>query len=204
VNSVPWAYTENYQARFVQESTSDSEITVITPDDLVKFYQAYMIAKDTQYRQPVTRTLSVELSIVELSTAFLTVCLLVALLLAAGIAKYMFFMGKHRPTMVVTRESKLDWMLQSIKEAAASSPIVDRDSFRRSGKTHSSTMSEDLSALPKAGGLMRAEFEAAMYGALDQASRLQGQKRVMRGVAEIGHVAMPVGTGDQMPWMQKR
>src|SRR5207248_3151312 len=111
VSSILWSYEENYKARFTQESTSNSEITVITPDELVRFYQTYMISQDVAYSPLVTRTLSVEIPIVELSIAFLTVCLLAEFLLAAGLTKYIFFMLRHQTTMLVTPESKLDWML---------------------------------------------------------------------------------------------
>jgi hypothetical protein len=203
VSNIPWAYEEYYQARFTQESTSNSEITVITPSELVRFYQAYVISKDTMYRQPVTRTLSVEIPIVELSTAFLTVCLLAAFLLAAGLTKYIFFMLRHQTTMLVTPESKLDWMLQSIKEAPASSPVVRYDRFRRSEKSFSSITSEDLSDVPKGGSLMKAEFEAATFGSLDPELQMLGQKRVRRGSTLIGDAAMAGRPGNRRSWMQQ-
>jgi hypothetical protein len=202
VSNIPRAYREYYQARFTQEATSNSVITVITPDELVRFYQVYVISKDTMYRQPVTRTLSVEIPIVELSTAFLTVCLLAAFFLAAGLTKYIFFMLRHRTTMLVTPESKLDWMLQSIKEASASSPVVRYDSFRRSEKSFSIT-SEDLSDEPKGGGLMKAEFEAATFGSLDPELQMLGQKRVRRGSALVGDSALAGRPGNRRSWMQQ-
>jgi hypothetical protein len=202
VGSVPSAYEEYYQARFTQESTSNSKITVITPDELVRFYQTYVIAKDIMYRQPVTRTLSAKIPIVELSTAFLTVCLLGALVLVAGLTKYIIFMVRHQTTMLVTPESKLDWMLQSIKEASPSSTFVGYDKFRPYEKSISSTTSEDLFNLPKGRGLMKAEFEAATFGAQDPESQMLGQKRVRRGSALIGDAAITVRPGNRVSWVQ--
>jgi hypothetical protein len=203
VDSIPTAYTEYFQARFTQESTSNSEITVLTPDVLVRFYQAYVISKDTQYRQPVVRVLSVKLPNVEISTAFLTIWLLATLLVAVGLTRYLLFLLQHQSTVVVTPESKLDWMLQSLKEAATTtSPVADHHNFRRSDKTFSSTISEDLSALPKAGTLMTAEFEAATYGVLDQESQMPGQKRVRRGSTLNGLIAMAGGYSRHWPWVQ--
>ena len=197
---IPRAYQQYYQARFTQESMSNSVITVITPDELVRFYQTYVISKDIMYREPVTRTLSVQIPIVELSTAFLTVWLLVALLLAAGLAKYIFFMVRHQTTMLVTPESKLDWMLQSIKEASESSPFVGYCGLRRSENSVSPiTSSEDLSDLPKSAALMKAEFQAATFGSLDPESQMLGQKRVRRGSTLIGGAA----TGNRMSWTQQ-
>ena len=183
------AYEQNYQARFTQECTSNSPITVITADELARFYQTYMISQDVAYSPLVTRTLSVEIPIVELSIAFLTVCLLAAFLLAAGLTKYIFFMLRHQTTMLVTPESKLDWMLQSIKEASASS--------------FSSITSEDLSDVPKGGGLMKAEFEAATFGSLDPESQMLGQKRVRRSSTLIGDAPMAGRPGNRMSWIQQ-
>ena len=203
VNAIPQAYQAYYQARFTQESTSNSVITVITPDELVRFYQTYVISKDIVYRHPVMRTLSVEIPIVELSTAFFAVWLLVALLLVTGLAKYIFFLARHRTTMLVTPESKLDWMLQSIKEASASSPYFAYRSWRRSEKSSSSITSEDLSDLPIGGAVMKAEFEAATFGSLDPESQMLGQNRVWRGSTLIGDAAMAVRPGNRMSWTQQ-
>jgi hypothetical protein len=112
-------------------------------------------------------------------------------------------MLRHQTTMLTTPESKLDWMLQSIKEASASSPVVRYDNFRRSGKSFSSITSEDLSDVPKGGGLMKAEFEAATFGSLDPESQMLGQKRVRRGSTLIGDTAMTGRLGNRRSWMQQ-
>lgn len=48
VRSIPAAYESIFEALFIQESVSNNPITVITPQDLIRFYQVYHISKDTQ------------------------------------------------------------------------------------------------------------------------------------------------------------
>src|SRR5436305_6403410 len=68
---VPAAFLTNYNARFVRESISDELIFIPSPEERFPCYQVYMITKDTQHGLRVTRTMSVELPTIELSTIFL-------------------------------------------------------------------------------------------------------------------------------------
>lgn len=156
--SVPAAYRQYYQARFTQESTSDSPISVITPEELIRFYQTYTIVKDLQYRQPVTRTISVNQQVVLLSTAFLAIAVLVALLIILGILNYGIFAVYYRTSMATTPQSKLDWMLQSIE--AEHRPLRDiKGRIRKSVTVESSV---ELWTMPT-GRRRRTEFENAEY-----------------------------------------
>ena len=112
---MPAAYTAFYQARFTQQATSGTNISVISPDELIRFYQAYNIAKDVQYREPVTRHLSVRVRVVQLSVIFLAIALLVSVLILLGLIRYGLFAIFHWPIMVSTPQSKLDWMIHSIQ-----------------------------------------------------------------------------------------
>ena len=154
-----FALTEFYQARFTQESTEDSPISVITPPDLIRFYQVYHIIKDLQYRQPVSRILSVSQRVVQLSTAFLTIALFIALLIAVGIVHYVLFALRHHHIMINTPQSKLDWMMQSIQ--VEDRPLSDtKGRLRRSVTVDSTTGLAGMSSLRR----KRSEFESAKYG----------------------------------------
>lgn len=113
--NVPAAYRAFYQSRFTQQATSDTNISVISPDELIRFYQAYNIAKDLQYRQPITRRLSVSVQVVQLSVIFLAIAVMIGLLILLGLIRYGIFAILHRPIMTNTPQSKLDWMIQSIQ-----------------------------------------------------------------------------------------
>lgn len=165
VNQISMAYTQYFQARFSQESTSDSPITMIKPHELIRFYQVYLIVKDIQYRQPVTRRLHVEVKIVQLLTAFLVVYLLVMVLCILGMVRYGFVAYVHQNTILATPQSKLDWMLQSIE------PYKGGLSSRHQSHRRSVTLKSDLNLgmLPRAARRQQ-QFEAARYATGDEQS----------------------------------
>lgn len=152
------AYIHYHQARFNQESISRVPITTITPEDMKRFYQVYMIAKDTEFRNPVTRKLSVVLPNVSLSTVFLVLALLLALLIAAGISRYGLFVLKHRKASLLAPEGKLDWILQSVKGDGLN-PSTTSSNLRGSVTL---TSNKDVSCLSPQ-ERKRTEFEGAIY-----------------------------------------
>jgi hypothetical protein len=156
---------EYYQARFTQESISNSQVTVLTPLDLVRFYQTWLIRKDTQYQESVPRTISVQIQLVQVSIVFLIIAALVTILVLLGILTYAFFMIRHWHTLEITPQSKLEWMLQSIQaQNHESSPYISAEqAFLRLSVTSSSTdvPPHVLSKTDR----QRFEFENAKYGA---------------------------------------
>jgi hypothetical protein len=152
------AYIHYHQARFNQESILRVPITTITPEDMKRFYQVYMIAKDTEFRNQVTRKLSVVLPNVALSTVFLALALLIALLIAAGISRYGLFVLKHRKASLLAPEGKLDWILQSVKGDGLN-PSTTSSSLRGSVTL---TSNKDVCGLSPQ-ERKRTEFEAAIY-----------------------------------------
>jgi hypothetical protein len=159
VEWIPNAYTEYYQARFVQESSSDYAITQISPQDLRRFFQVYLITTDTQYRQPVTRKISVDVKIVQLSTIFLVIYLLMSIFCLLGVAVYSIFVSRRRKLVDSTPQSKLDWMLQSV-ERCDIEPASGCENFRRSVAVHNE---HGIWMLPES-QRKKAEFENAWYG----------------------------------------
>jgi hypothetical protein len=157
--NVPEALTEYYQARFTQQSTSDSHITVITPEELVRFYQAYTIVKDAQYPQPVTRTMSVDRPVVLISTAFLALAVLVAFLILLGMLNYGIFSLRYHTLKATIPQSKLDWMLQSVE--AEDRPLTD--AHGRTRKSVTVDLSGEIWTLPDR-RRRRMELENAKYG----------------------------------------
>ncbi|KEF60326.1 uncharacterized protein A1O9_01886 [Exophiala aquamarina CBS 119918] len=114
VDAVPSAYMQYYFSRFKQESISKEPISIITPRELRRFYQTYMIVKDVQDRTPVQRHLQVEVPVVQISTVFLVLYCLVGSLVLVGGAVYSVFLFRHRDIVSLLPQSKLDWIVQSI------------------------------------------------------------------------------------------
>jgi hypothetical protein len=135
---------------------SDDPIQTITAEELVRFYQIYMITKDTQSHQPVTRVLSVDTRVVQLSAIFLAVCVCTALLIGVGLARYALFRVLHR-TKHRAPHTKLDWLLQTLKSQLPEGVIV------MSGR----------------GDTKRQRFQAARYG-LQEAGRADEQAAWMK------------------------
>ena len=170
-----------HRARLPQESISNSTITVPTPQDLVRFYQAYTISKDTLFREPVPRTLSVRVQIVQLSVVFLVVTVLLAILVLFGILTYGFSMLRYSGTLGEMPQSTLDWILQSI-QARYPQQLGDRipsdKAFWRYSVTSGTTDASIYASSKRT--WKRAEFENARYGAVQSQEQDLGEGRLLQ------------------------
>ncbi|KAK5064812.1 hypothetical protein LTR84_000646 [Exophiala bonariae] len=92
-------------------------INMPSSEDLLRFYQSYMIAKDTYYPLPSTKQTSVRLSTVELSIAFIVVCGLILLVVIYGLLHWVLMRWKYRESLQSIPGTKVDWVLQSIQES---------------------------------------------------------------------------------------
>lgn len=155
IDSIPGAYRQFYNSRFKQESISNKPISIITPQELSRFYQTYMIVKDVQDRTPVQRHLHVEVPVVQISTAFLVLYCLVGFLTVVGGAVYALFLFRHRDIISLLPQSKLDWIVQSITNGTPLQP------GRPVWFVNSAPQIDLAAASPSA--QKRALFEAAWY-----------------------------------------
>jgi hypothetical protein len=118
-SDTPWlvsrALVQNYQAQFIRESIRGN-ITVITPRDLTRFYQVWVATKDTQNGFTISRSLSLRLPIVQLSTVFLALAILTFMLVIFGIGSYIIAALRYRKVFEDTPQSKLEWMLKVIQD----------------------------------------------------------------------------------------
>jgi len=130
----------HYHVNFILQQQRGQQIWVPTGEDMFRFYQAYMICKDTQELAPVTRLLSTQVPTVELSTVFLAVMLLIALLIIIGLVYHAVSFLRHRSVMTQMPESKLDWLLQSLKEAERINNASEQGSIRRRSSTSSTVL----------------------------------------------------------------
>jgi len=127
------------------------------PDELIRFYQTHTIDKDTFYPEPVTRLMSVQLPTVELSTPFLAVLILLAVLIILGLAKYIYssmLHAKDRRIAFSIPQSKLDWTFQAIREAQRSGSRTTT----RNSSISLTTLTADLEKK-----VSRAEFDATIF-----------------------------------------
>ena len=163
------AYTSFFQGRYMREVIAGDPTTVVTAHNLARFYQVYQITQDTQNKHANSRRMDVQLEVVRLSTIFLIVCIIAALLCIFGVFHYGIFTLRHYNTVDRTPQSKLDWMLQSIEKSQAGTPLIPQTSpyqaqhSRRSSRHSVQSMRSPDLASPTV-GRRRSDFETATYG----------------------------------------
>ncbi|KAG4443864.1 hypothetical protein IFR05_000630 [Cadophora sp. M221] len=108
------AFKDFHQAGTAEQSFNGEPIYLPSGEEMFRFYQAYMISKDTQYKQAVTRSISVEvpsvqLSVVALALILLYVVVMVVVLLWAGLVMRV-------PKGMWIPRTKVEWMMQGVRE----------------------------------------------------------------------------------------
>lgn len=149
------ALVEHYYSNWFRAFHNHEPAPLPTPEDMLRFYQAYTISKDTIVDYPVTRRLSNTIPAVELSSIFLAVVLADALLILLGLLYHSFFLLRYRSQVVHMPESKLDWLLQSLKEA-------DRMNYATE-TTPVAPKRNSLTPLSPTSSRRRSTFESARY-----------------------------------------
>ncbi|EFR05489.1 hypothetical protein MGYG_08504 [Nannizzia gypsea CBS 118893] len=123
-NQIVAAYGDYFHADLVKRSTSGQPIQPPSSRVLFQFYQAYHITKDIQYVHKISRPIDVSQRTVELSIVFLAIFILLTIIILALVIRYLLFCRRYHSGINPIPDSRLDWMLQSIKEASvyASNP----------------------------------------------------------------------------------
>jgi hypothetical protein len=113
-----------------------AELPIIQPTGMrmLRYWQAYMSVKDSQYPNPAVRSVAVVQDTVQmrLSSLVVTVGAFLLALIAACVAKYGGL--KHETHRVQLPSSQLDWIVQAAREHAKSKPGTEKT---RSGGTKS-------------------------------------------------------------------
>jgi hypothetical protein len=129
------AIEEHYHAPFFYQAVNNLPLWVPTGEDMFRFYQAYLISKDTQDYCPVKRIISTQVPTVELSSVFLAVVILIGFLIVAGLIHHSFFLLRYRSAISQMPESKLDWLLQSLREAERINRVPETSGERPGSST---------------------------------------------------------------------
>lgn len=118
-------YTQFYSGRLRRESNANLPITVIQPTELVGLYQAYQVTKDTsgtvnwnitEVRKPkVLRNIDVKVRAAQVSLICVIICAILATIALLGIAHYWWFLLRNLKYLEQTPQSKLDWMLHTLR-----------------------------------------------------------------------------------------
>jgi hypothetical protein len=111
------AYSVFYEPRMAIEAFNKLPITIPTPRELFRFYQAYHVIKDTQELNSftqVTRVLSVRTPTVQLAAPTLGILLAYVVGMAIATIYWVFF--KKLPAGTSIPRTKVQWMMQGLKE----------------------------------------------------------------------------------------
>ncbi|PVH82024.1 hypothetical protein DL98DRAFT_621631 [Cadophora sp. DSE1049] len=158
-NDMTESGTESYMSYFDYElevQVSKREyVPTQSGEELLRFYQAYMITASTLYALPSQRKLSVLVDTVQFSSAFLAVVLLLAVLITWQTMRYRFFLRKYKAELGVP-DGKVDWMIHWAKVASNDVENVndgikakDRDYLRTAYFGFVNIDEENISAMPK-------------------------------------------------------
>lgn len=147
------AFNQNFQARFMMEAATNQTITQVTPEQLVRFYQVYMISKDTQYRQPVVRRLTVLQEVPQISSILLVIVLLIVVLCIIACATLVESRLTHGSTEGIP-QSKVDWVLYVVNGGG----LLQQSLYRREMDTV-----EQYDELSSQTDSSRTKFETAVF-----------------------------------------
>lgn len=151
-DDVPWIWTNDthsitnayrtYWATEVGEKSSKNlTVAAPTPQEIMRFYQAYMISVNTWLSRPSTRSVSVWKDTVQLHSTLLVVLILLAALELWLAIRYFWFLRRNKLGLksACVPDGKLEWMIHAAKLASqdeedARNEITkakDRDFLRR-------------------------------------------------------------------------
>ena len=152
------AFGLSHNSRLMQQSVDGSPLVLLDPDELIRFYQSYLIVKDTVYQRPVHRMITIVGQVVQVSTIFLAAASLAALLIILGALGLGIFSLRHRHAARSTPQTKLDWMMQSI-QGQGRSPYDSKGRPRWSVSTDPGIALSSMRSTKR----RRSEFSIAKY-----------------------------------------
>lgn len=110
------SYVQHYANNIRKQSSRELPITPFTGAELVMFYQAYMVTKDTSNAPYVQRTISEYVEVAQVSIITLIVCSVTTAIILFGLINYWIFLFRNWSHMKKTPQSKLDWMLRTLRK----------------------------------------------------------------------------------------
>lgn len=123
--SIPAALSNFYDAAFQEQAIAKEPTYLPSGPELARFYQTYMITKDTQFTNVVaTRTISVRQPRVQVALVALVITIVFAVTIA-GLLTYALFMYPVRKGIFVPR-TKVDWVMEAVREGSAREPSDER------------------------------------------------------------------------------
>ncbi|KAK5092997.1 hypothetical protein LTR70_000536 [Exophiala xenobiotica] len=126
------AYKAHYGAILANRSSKSDEYIVIPGTGLARFYQSYHAVKDTWHvpaDKDATQLTNVATTVAQVSVVCIAVCALAGTVILAGLVSYLVFLYRHRNHLDSMPQSKLDWMLWSMRNGGKDSAAMAKQRF---------------------------------------------------------------------------
>lgn len=126
------AYKAHYGGLIGQQSSKSDDYIAIPGRELARFYQSYLAVKDTSgviAGTNATQLTNVATTIAQVSVVCLTVCAFAGTVILAGLSSYLVFLYRHRNQLDSIPQSKLDWMLWSMRNGGKDSAAMAKQRF---------------------------------------------------------------------------
>ena len=159
---ISYAISNFYEAGFISQSFTGSQIYHPSGPDLFRFYQAYTVAKDTQYRVPVSRKLSVASPSVDLSVPALAI-LCAAVCALAGTAMWSLLRIRV-PDGVWVPRTKLEWIMNGVREGSRPGSAPESEGYEKGGGGQQTVTAVSADNERKIGRRLKKELATACYG----------------------------------------
>lgn len=116
-DAIATAFSDFYRANVVYQSINNKAIYHPTGQDLIRFFQAYMITKDTQYPHVVARNISVRQRRIKVALIALLILIIYVIVLVMLLA-WAFIWYPVQKGIFVPR-SKVEWVMEAVREVSA-------------------------------------------------------------------------------------
>ncbi|KAJ9655103.1 hypothetical protein H2198_005959 [Neophaeococcomyces mojaviensis] len=109
------AYSQQFTGPLLDQTTLGNPMTMLSGEELLRFYQAYLALKDTSTSGVRGwHMLNIDMTVAQVSLACLIVCGVALLVVVIGLMCYWVFVWRNWHKLNSMPESKLDWMLHSL------------------------------------------------------------------------------------------
>jgi hypothetical protein len=99
----------------LQSTVDGTKIFLPSGEDIFRWYQSYLLSKDTHHKHPNERILKVRIPTVEVTVVFLALASLVTLFVLAGLLRWLYFQWRYHALLSNVPETKVEWVLYSHK-----------------------------------------------------------------------------------------
>jgi hypothetical protein len=119
--SITLAYVTYFDYPFEQEEFVSITYSTPAPEDILRFYQAYMVTVGTIFDvSPTPKEISVWMDTVQVSIVFLAIIIISTALILWLSGRYFFFIRRHKSDLgkAFVPDGKIEWMLHAARVAA--------------------------------------------------------------------------------------